>query len=576
MIGVNFNDIFKFGLKYRDAFIIFIFALGAPIFELFGLALFIPIFEFLKNDGDIAGLIESSEYWLYISEVGILFDIPIGLEFLLVSAFILVCCRQFFLFSKQIFTACLVQRLTHLNQIQLFDACVHSRQSYSRLLDVGSLFNLFTVETKKAVAAITVPLDIGSNLVVLFIYIVALFSMSPLMTLIALALLSVCGLIFRIYVAEGKVLGSEIVIANSNIGSLLQNKLKSLRMIKACRMEDQEVGLFVERSLDQQIRMQRAALSIATLNALVEPAVVAVSLLFLWAAFSFFGMSIELIGLYMLIMLRLVPVVKNIASKAQRYSLLTGSITVTLAARESFLDQREYDPDDGTEMGDVALLGSGDFVFDNLMLQHTEAENEIGPFNFVFKQGVLNCLYGDSGSGKTTFFDSILGFVPIVGGKIRFGNLLVEDLKVGRLREVASYCPQLITRLGETFGEHIGYGNVNFDRKQALQMAVDFELVDDDCAAADFFLKKLGVGEDEISGGQLQRLDIMRVLLCNDKQLLIFDEPTSALDPRMQEVVIRTIKTRTRERGVTSLIITHSLFVQSQCDHCVDLARCEE
>ena len=73
----------------------------------------------------------------------------------------------------------------------------------------------------------------------------------------------------------------------------------------------------------------------------------------------------------------------------------------------------------------------------------------------------------------------------------------------------------------------------------------------------------------EVSGGQLQRVVLARIMLMNPK-LVLFDEPTSALDPELVGEVLAVIRKIAKELEVTMIIVTHEIgFAKEVADQVV-------
>lgn len=146
------------------------------------------------------------------------------------------------------------------------------------------------------------------------------------------------------------------------------------------------------------------------------------------------------------------------------------------------------------------------------------AQLVIDALSFEFKDCGFYLLYGESGSGKTTFFNILCGFQNFDNGSINInGNEYVGIVDSNSMANIMDYIVQ------DTI-------YVEF-----LTVLENLELVCDDSEKIKCALQRFGLDGKEnqypstLSGGEKQRLAIARALL-GDKKILFLDEPTAALD----------------------------------------------
>ncbi len=166
-------------------------------------------------------------------------------------------------------------------------------------------------------------------------------------------------------------------------------------------------------------------------------------------------------------------------------------------------------------------------------------------------------IIGESGAGKTTFIDTILGLLPANTGKIYINDQEINTTSSEWI-SLIGYVPQSVYLVDDTIKRNIAFGV-----EDAL---IDIGHVEKCLELANLskFVNGLPYGIEEslgefgskISGGQRQRIGIARALYRNPK-ILIFDEVTSALDEFTENEIIQTIGNL---KGiVTILLITHNI-----------------
>jgi iron complex transport system ATP-binding protein len=161
------------------------------------------------------------------------------------------------------------------------------------------------------------------------------------------------------------------------------------------------------------------------------------------------------------------------------------------------------------------------------------------------------CLVGPNGAGKSTLIKTLLGVIPYSGNAIEDGIEIFKNDK----RQVG-YIPQNPQiPLGMRIDEYVALGRRKVDG-WAVESKRSRDLINET-------LKESGLWAlrnrelNEISGGELQRVHIARVLV-QEAKLLLLDEPTSALDLHHQISVLNSIE-RLKSNEVTIVSTMHDL-----------------
>ena len=176
--------------------------------------------------------------------------------------------------------------------------------------------------------------------------------------------------------------------------------------------------------------------------------------------------------------------------------------------------------------------------------------------NFEIQEGEFFVLVGPSGSGKTTTLKLINRLIEQTDGDIYFEDKRLKDYDLRELRLKTGYVLQQIALFPNlTVAENISLipEMKNFDKKEIKEKTEDL-------------LKKVGLDPKhymnrlpkELSGGEKQRVGILRAIIANPKILLV-DEPFSALDPLSKVQLQDLIKTLHNEYKMTTVFVTHDM-----------------
>ena len=207
-------------------------------------------------------------------------------------------------------------------------------------------------------------------------------------------------------------------------------------------------------------------------------------------------------------------------------------------------------------------------VVENLTFSYEDSNQVVlRNINFSIEAGQFVAIVGQSGVGKSTLVDLLLGMLEPSDGKIRISGFTpMEAIKIWP--GAISYVPQDISIIDGTISKNVALSDID-QRENKICIALERSHFLNDVMAMNNKLEEV-VGErgTRLSGGQKQRLGIARALY-TDPQLIVFDEATSSLDPITEKSVTNAIYSK--KNGVTLIVIAHRLSTVKHADQVIFL-----
>lgn len=184
------------------------------------------------------------------------------------------------------------------------------------------------------------------------------------------------------------------------------------------------------------------------------------------------------------------------------------------------------------------------------------------------KKGSFVSILGANGSGKSTLLKHFNALLLPSGGKVYVKGLDTDNKKnVFKIRQDAGMVFQNPDNqiVAAIVCDEVAFAceNLGVERNE-MQKRVDAAL--SDVGMSDYKNEITA----NLSGGQKQRLSIASVLTM-ESECILLDEPTSMLDPVGRDAVIKTLKRLNKEKGITVILITHSMDEAAQGDRVIVL-----
>lgn len=192
--------------------------------------------------------------------------------------------------------------------------------------------------------------------------------------------------------------------------------------------------------------------------------------------------------------------------------------------------------------------------------------------NFVIPKGSRLGFIGETGSGKSTMLDIIMGLLDPSKGVIEVDGEVINNRNKRFWQANIAHVPQNIFLADSTIEENIAFGVPpnEIDHKEVIKAAKQAQIYND----IEGWPKKLQtlVGERGIrlSGGQRQRIGIARALY-KRANVIIFDEATSSLDMKTERSVMNSIEKLNKD--LTLLIIAHRITTLKNCNQIIEIEK---
>ena len=218
---------------------------------------------------------------------------------------------------------------------------------------------------------------------------------------------------------------------------------------------------------------------------------------------------------------------------------------------EEFLDLKD---DNQLRNGNAINTDIGDIVIKNLSFQYEERKI-IDDLSLFIKRGQKIAFVGESGSGKSTVIKILLGLLKYNQGEICLGDMELSGICLNNLYDKVSYISQDVPVFDGTIKENLVFEK-NVSKEQMLDALSEVQLSHLVENLAEGLDTEIGEKGTCLSGGEKQRLAFARLWFENP-ELVILDEATSAMDNLTEEIVMKSVMQKMKDKTV--IAIAHRL-----------------
>ena len=174
-------------------------------------------------------------------------------------------------------------------------------------------------------------------------------------------------------------------------------------------------------------------------------------------------------------------------------------------------------------------------------------------FSMKLERGETACIVGQSGCGKTSLLNAVMGFVPLKEGFIQVGETLLDISTIDSVRRQIAWIPQELALPFEWVKEMVALPfGLKVNRSVPFSEERLFTCFDELGLEHELYTKRV----NEVSGGQRQRVAIARAII-NQPRVVLLDEPLSALDLKLRTEMQYELRELQKRLGITFVFVTH-------------------
>jgi len=542
--------------------------LATSILEIFSIGVIYPYMNIILDyDGFTSQYLSYFDFNEYSKEyVLILITLIVLSSYVLKSAASIYIKRKIFVFSHKVAGDL---RIKLINSFQSF--------SYLRYLDKNSADYVHSINNLSS--------DFQSNIKsILYILseIIVVIAISVILGLSNFTLLALSFIIFGIFgiffdLVFGKKLiryGKEDNIHSSGLIKTILETVNNFKIIKIYNLKK----FFLDKLIFHQTNFIKIRINLEIIKIipkyiieLIVITIITLSSLYFLIFLKYETVElISILGLFGVAAIRLLPSLSLIISQYANLRKVRNS--TSLLYKDTIVDNKNPKTNSLENNHEINLTNFNHLKINNLSFKYNKSENfVIQNLNLEINKGDKIGIIGESGVGKSTLIDIILGLLSPTSGKIFINNYEIDEVKKQWQAKI-SFIPQDLCLIDDTLIKNIALGKDDSEIEiNKIQKSIEKSklttLVDQRVNHLEMHIGERGL---KISGGQKQRIALAR-LFYFDKEFVILDEATSALDSETEDELINDIYESLSNK--TLIIISHKEKNLAKCNRVIRIEK---
>ena len=397
---------------------------------------------------------------------------------------------------------------------------------------------------------------------------IMMFSIDWIMTLIALLVMPVSGIIVSIVVKKSQQHFKNQQRYLGNVNGQIEECFGGVNIIQAFNKQDDVVGEFnvanekLYKSGWKSQFLSGIMMPIMTFIGNISYVAIAVLGGYFAASGRITVGNIQSFIQYSRSFTQPITQISQVSNMLQSMAAAAERVFAFLEEEEENLVAESHAVKPDGEKVNVGELG-GNVSFENVHFGYTEDRIIINDFSTNVKEGQKIAIVGPTGAGKTTIVKLLMRFYDINSGSIKVDGYDSESFDRSEFRDLFGMVLQDTWLFSGTIMENIRYGRLDATDEEVIAAAKAANVHKFVQTLPDGYNMMLNEDATNVSQGQKQLLTIARTILSNPK-ILILDEATSSVDTKT-EVQIQEAMDNFMQ-GKTSFIIAHRLSTIKNAD----------
>jgi ABC-type multidrug transport system fused ATPase/permease subunit len=368
--------------------------------------------------------------------------------------------------------------------------------------------------------------------------------------------------------------GKKVSKVLSSINKILYETLNNFQIIKLLSKEN-FFSNFLEKNLQEQAKIKSYGYLIGQFpKSLIE------FLIFSTLAFSFLLFDshdnqsiikfLPILGTVAFIGYRVLPIGQQLYSS---FTMIKNSTFILDTIKNNF---KSFAPEDTIKVKKNSydnLSKIFNINLKNIKFRYKEAKSNIFEnFSYNFKLNNIYLINANSGKGKTTLVNIIMGFLkPSSGNIVLNDKYYLNNQNINLYRTKISFLPQFTFLFDANLYQNVTLDfleNRKYNNRAYAASLKSSNLHKELKSYINHKNRKLGHKGADLSGGQIQRISLARVFY-NNRNILIFDEPTNNLDSKNKKIILENILSLKKDRII--IILSHDNDIMKYSNRVINL-----